>query len=60
MKLMLNNKITPPLTAPFVISMWLMYVKGSFLSLSLSNPNSVNMIEIDYLSIFRGARQVMF
>jgi len=60
MKLMLSNKIIPPLTAPFVISMWLMHVIGSFLSLSLNNPTFVNMIEIDYLSIFRGVGQIMF
>jgi len=60
MKVMLQYiKAFPPLTAPFVISMWLILATGSFLSLPLNNL-AVSLVEMDYLSIFRGVGQVMF
>jgi urea transporter len=60
MKMMLQYiKAFPPLTAPFVISMWLILVTGSFLSLPLNNL-AVSLVEMDYFSIFRGVGQVMF
>jgi len=62
MNLMLQYiKAVPPLTAPFVISLWLMFVLANFISLPLNNlitPESA--FEIDYLTVFRGVGQVMF